>query len=213
MNNRLALASTCGCVALIAGTAFAVEDNERVPDLSSTVILPIERIVIPIERTAIPIEGLALGTVASISPLAKQAMTLSETSEAIEVTVVGDEIRLSILGDVLFAFDSDAIEPDGARVLEELAAFLRASDIEAVLVEGHTDSIGSASYNLELSERRAQAAINWLIENEQLSDIEFTPEGHGFERPVADNAHPDGSDNPEGRQQNRRVEFVIDESD
>ena len=195
----------------MASMALAADDDMRAPDLSSAVILPVERVVLPIERTVIPIEGIALGTVASVSSLAKQAMTLSDSSDTIETTVVDDQIRLSISGDVLFDFDSDAIQPEGAQVLEELADLLSESDIEAVLVEGHTDSIGAASYNLPLSERRAQSAIDWLTENEGLSDIEFTPEGHGFERPVADNTHSDGSDNPEGRQQNRRVEFVIDE--
>ncbi|PAU74570.1 OmpA family protein [Halomonas salipaludis] len=211
MSSRLAFTAAWGGIALMASMAFAADDDMRAPDLPSAVILPVERVVLPIERTVIPIEGIALGTVVSVSSLAEQAMTLSDSSDTIETTVVDDQIRLSISGDVLFDFDSDAIQPEGAQVLEELAALLSESDIEAVLVEGHTDSIGSASYNLQLSERRAQSAIDWLTENEGLSGIEFTPEGHGFERPVADNTHSDGSDNPEGRQQNRRVEFVIDE--
>jgi outer membrane protein OmpA-like peptidoglycan-associated protein len=83
--------------------------------------------------------------------------------------------------------------------------------IRSVLVEGHTDSIGSAEYNLDLSERRAQSATEWLVGNGDLTDIEFAQEGFGFERPVADNTQADGTDNPEGRRQNRRVEFVLDD--
>ena len=76
-------------------------------------------------------------------------------------------------------------------------------------IEGHTDSIGSANYNQQLSERRASAVKDWLVSHSDLPDS--TPiKGYGKTRPVAPNTNPDGSDDPTGRQKNRRVEVVVD---
>ena len=79
-----------------------------------------------------------------------------------------------------------------------------------ILITGHTDSKGSDAYNQRLSLARAQAVKNWfeakgLQQNYQL-------EGLGATRPIAPNTHPDGSDNPEGRAQNRRVEIIVNKT-
>jgi OOP family OmpA-OmpF porin len=72
-----------------------------------------------------------------------------------------------------------------------------------VRVEGHTDSVASESYNQGLSERRARSVADWLAENGVDGD-RLTTRGWGETRPVAEN------DTPEGRQQNRRVELIIE---
>jgi photosystem I P700 chlorophyll a apoprotein A2 len=78
-----------------------------------------------------------------------------------------------------------------------------------VSVEGHTDAIGTADYNQRFSLDRARAVKEWLVSHR------FAPEstairGYGKDRPVAPNARPDGSDDPDGRRQNRRVDVVVD---
>jgi integral membrane sensor domain MASE1 len=76
-------------------------------------------------------------------------------------------------------------------------------------IDGHTDAIGSLSYNRQLSEARAKTVKDWLVTREYISAS--TPiTGYGKIRPISPNTNPDGSDNPIGRQKNRRVEILID---
>lgn len=73
----------------------------------------------------------------------------------------------------------------------------------------HTDGKGSDAYNQKLSERRADSVRQWLGQKEGLAQVKMTTQGFGAARPVAPNTNKDGSDNPEGRQKNRRVEIVL----
>jgi OmpA-OmpF porin, OOP family len=77
-----------------------------------------------------------------------------------------------------------------------------------VTIEGHTDSIGSESYNQRLSERRALAVKHYLVSRGVAGDRLDTV-GYGESRPVAPNKTPDGKDNPEGRAMNRRAELKV----
>lgn len=103
---------------------------------------------------------------------------------------------------ILFAFDSDEMVGNYHDVLEELAAFLQ-SGFRELIVEGHTDSIGSDAYNDKLSLRRALAIKRYLITKFQMNGSKIRTIGYGERRPIADNG------NYQGRQQNRRVEFEI----
>ena len=76
-------------------------------------------------------------------------------------------------------------------------------------IEGHTDGKGSPPYNQKLSVRRADAVKTWLLRQADLKKIHFVTAGFGATRPVAPNTKPDGSDDPDGRQKNRRVELII----
>ena len=80
-----------------------------------------------------------------------------------------------------------------------------------MLIEGHTDSKGSSEANLALSKKRAESVRNWLV-NEKGISATITTEGLGETRPVAPNRNPDGTDNPEGRQKNRRVTITVEKS-
>jgi outer membrane protein OmpA-like peptidoglycan-associated protein len=86
---------------------------------------------------------------------------------------------------------------------------LKAHEGAAVLVEGHTDAKGNEAYNQSLSERRAASVRDWLVKNAALSKSRFSTRGYGKTRPVADNTKSDGSDDPKGRERNRRVEIVV----
>ena len=116
--------------------------------------------------------------------------------------------RLVVAADALFAFDRTELSKEAAVVLAELGPQL-ADAKGKVTVEGHTDAVGPDDYNRTLSERRARAVRGWLAEHG------FAPAatpivGYGESKPVAANVHPDGSDDPEGRQKNRRVEVVVE---
>lgn len=120
----------------------------------------------------------------------------------------GNRILVSLPGDVLFDFDKDNIREDARPVLAQLAAALQAMPDAPIQIIGHTDAKGSDDYNQDLSERRAASVAVWLAEL-GIDEDRMTHDGHGETRPVAPNQHDDGSDDPEGRQKNRRVDFVI----
>jgi OOP family OmpA-OmpF porin len=104
---------------------------------------------------------------------------------------------------VFFDFDSSVIKPEFAVVLEEEAAkILRQKEHKGIIIEGHTDSIGTVEYNQLLSERRSNA-IKELLVSKGLSASILTAKGVGEEKPIADNT------TKEGRAQNRRVEFHV----
>ncbi len=112
-----------------------------------------------------------------------------------------EEGRFSTTG-ILFDTGSATIRPESAGVLKSLATVLKAHPDMKVRIIGHTDSAGEEKANLELSERRA-AAVRSLLEKEyDLTGSRFETAGKGEQEPTADNS------TPEGRAQNRRVEFI-----
>lgn len=119
------------------------------------------------------------------------------------------EIRIEMSADVLFDFDRADIKKEAKPSLEKVADILREHSRAAVSVEGHTDGKGSAAYNQALSERRAASVARWLKGRKGLNKVRFDVRGFGASKPVAPNAKPDGSDDPDGRQKNRRVEIVV----
>jgi outer membrane protein OmpA-like peptidoglycan-associated protein len=126
---------------------------------------------------------------------------------AFEVIVSGCEERLRVGADFLFDFDRAELRADAEPTLEEIAARL-ASQHNPVLIEGHTDGKGSDAYNQALSERRA-GAVRASLTARGLPVERLAVRGYGKMHPVADNVRSDGSDDPVGRQKNRRVEVVV----
>lgn len=114
----------------------------------------------------------------------------------------GDEVIVTMPQDLLFAFDSTEVRPDLRRDLYTVAGSLREYPDTTVEVVGHTDNVGSAAYNQDLSQRRADAVARILI-NEGVAPRRVVAYGRGEDQPVASNY------TAEGRAQNRRVEIVI----
>lgn len=106
------------------------------------------------------------------------------------------------LGDVLFDTAQATLKPGAYATIDRLAEALKAEPERQVIIEGHTDSVGSDEYNQGLSERRAQAVQSALLERGVASN-QIRALGKGESVPVASN------DNPGGRQQNRRVEMIF----
>ncbi len=106
------------------------------------------------------------------------------------------------LGDVLFEFNQADLINGAARNLDPLVKALNKDPEQSVIVEGHTDNIGSKEYNLSLSERRADAVKAYLV-SQGITETRVSTEGLGFEFPVASN------ETNAGRQQNRRVEIIL----
>jgi len=115
--------------------------------------------------------------------------------------------------EALFPFDKASMHESSKEVLDDVADLIILTGRKMVTVEGHTDNIGDSSYNLDLSMKRAETVKNYLVAVEGLSSYKITSAGLGEQRPIAPNQNADGSDNPEGRQLNRRVEVHIRKQD
>ncbi len=105
-----------------------------------------------------------------------------------------------VLRDVNFEFDSAQLTPSAEAILDGVSEKLMTNDQLRIRLEGHTDSVGPAAYNKELSQRRADSVKSYLV-NKGFSADNITTIGYGEEQPVASN------DTAEGRAQNRRVEL------
>jgi len=133
--------------------------------------------------------------------LAERAAQLEALLNDIQA-VKTDRGYVVTIGDVLFATDQATLNPSGTSTLRKLADVMTQNPNRTVLVEGFTDSTGSASYNQDLSQRRANAVATALTQMGVPRDrISMKAYGQAF--PVASN------DNASGRQQNRRVEIVL----
>ncbi|MGQ4659993.1 OmpA family protein [Lysobacter sp. F6437] len=122
----------------------------------------------------------------------------------------GCPVPVSIdLKGVNFDFDKSTLRPDAVAILSEAVQILQRYPDLKVEVAGHTDSKGTDAYNQALSERRATAVYDYLTSNGIDASRMVGPNGYGESRPIAPNTNPDGSDNPEGRAQNRRTELNV----
>jgi outer membrane protein OmpA-like peptidoglycan-associated protein len=106
------------------------------------------------------------------------------------------------LGDVLFETGKADLRPGALRNLYPLVTFLQKYPERRVVIEGHTDNVGSDAYNLDLSQRRADAVRDFLLQN-GVKAAQMSMRGYGKASPVASN------NTAGGRQQNRRVELII----
>lgn len=137
------------------------------------------------------------------------ASGLSSSIQDLRVKETATEIRIELAADVLFDFDKADIKPVAQGALKQVASVIRERAKGQVRIQGHTDAKGSDAYNQRLSARRADAVKAWLVSKEGLGKVAFATQGFGAKRPVASSTKPDGSDDPEGRQKNRRVEIVV----
>ena len=133
---------------------------------------------------------------------AREAEELQRQIDTLEAEATERGLVLT-LGDVLFATGSAEIQGGTNQNLEKLVTFLKQYPERQVLIEGHTDNVGSAAFNETLSRQRAESVRRFLI-SRGIDSGRLSVSGYGFERPVASN------DAAMGRQQNRRVEVVIE---
>ena len=132
----------------------------------------------------------------------QQAKELEQKIPGATVSRVGEGIAVSFPSGILFPFNSTEILPDGRANLQQLANSLKDYPNSDVLIVGHADSVGTDAYNLDLSQRRAQAASAYLqslgVPASRLHSV-----GKGESEPIESN------DTDAGRARNRRVEVAI----
>lgn len=133
----------------------------------------------------------------------KQAKEIKETLPGAEVERVGEGIKVTLPESIVnFAFDSSELTATAKTNLDKLSEVLINNPDTNINIYGHTDSKGSDSYNLSLSDRRANSVKNYLV-SKGIAGSRLFPMGMGEKEPVA------GNDTDAGRAQNRRVEFAI----
>ena len=181
------------------------------PDNKKTVVAAkeaVERLgkdkgAIPISYKTVDIIGLGAIVISG------KSVTVEETLKDLQAKMVGTEIQISLSGDVLFDFDKRDIRPEAKKTMYKIAKVIKELQKKNILIEGHTDSQGSDSYNLKLSQKRADSVKAWFLEKRALNQVQLLTKGYGESKPITPNSNPDGSDNPEGRAKNRRVEIRI----
>ncbi len=110
---------------------------------------------------------------------------------------------------ILFEFDSSELTAESKAQIEKGILRTLVENPEIIVELGaHTDNKGADSYNKRLSQQRAESVVNY-IKSRGISSQRLVAKGYGADQPVAPNSNPDGSDNPEGRAQNRRTEFKV----
>ena len=182
--------------------------------------------VLDIQGKVLDIVGLGGNAQGASSPITGQVMSLGAAIQALKDSGTGiavtetpkppalqskatpkREVKIYLPADVLFDFDKADLLPEAGPVLERVATVLKTDPNASATIEGHTDGKGSDQYNQPLSERRAQSVRQWLIAHGVTSSMDAR--GFGKTRPVAPNTLPNGADNPDGRQKNRRVEITF----
>jgi outer membrane protein OmpA-like peptidoglycan-associated protein len=113
-----------------------------------------------------------------------------------------------VMDNVYYDFDKATLRSESYAALDKLAALLNAHPGITIELSAHTDNKGSEAYNQRLSEARARACVAYLI-NKGIDKNRLQARGYGSTQPIAPNVNEDGSDNPEGRQRNRRTEFKV----
>lgn len=132
----------------------------------------------------------------------KQARELEQNIEGATVERVGEGIQVTFASGLLFGFDSNVLLPAAKTNLQQLAASLEKYPGTNIVIIGHTDDVGTESYNQGLSERRATSAASYLM-SQGVSGERLITRGLGESEPKA------GNDTEAGRQTNRRVEVAI----
>ncbi|MBX2932670.1 MAG: OmpA family protein [Ferruginibacter sp.] len=112
------------------------------------------------------------------------------------------------LNNVFFDFDKYSLRPESFVELDRVVNFLNEYPNIEIEMSAHTDSKGADEYNMVLSDNRARSVMEYIL-SKGIAASRIVSHGYGETKPVAPNANPDGSDNPDGRQLNRRVEFKI----
>jgi outer membrane protein OmpA-like peptidoglycan-associated protein len=159
-----------------------------------------------LEGGAQNVGGKGEGTAGASSALKSEVVDLKAAGAEIKETAA--EIKISLQGEILFDFDKSNLRPAAESTLMQVAKVIQSYPRARVLIEGYTDSKGSDSYNVKLSDRRAVSVKSWFAQHGVAANSMQT-HGWGAAKPVAPNTNPDGSDDPDGRQKNRRVEITI----
>jgi outer membrane protein OmpA-like peptidoglycan-associated protein len=153
--------------------------------------------------------GVSSGVIGVSSGVIGVSSGVKGVMEDLGAKVTEQEITIELAADFLFDFDKYVLKAEAIPSLRKVGEVVKAYPKAPLLIEGHTDGKGTHPYNMKLSENRALSVKNWLVQNAGVDPARITTAGLAETKPVAPNTNPDGSDNPQGRQKNRRVSFTL----
>jgi len=144
----------------------------------------------------------------SVDPAGLKELVTNITFDTLMVLDKIDKDRRFALDNIYYEYNKDNINTGAAKELDKLVQLLIDNPEIRIELGSHTDSVDDNAYNLNLSQRRANSAVKYLVQHGIAPD-RLEAKGYGEEFPIARNTNPDGTDNPVGRQKNRRTEFRI----
>jgi outer membrane protein OmpA-like peptidoglycan-associated protein len=153
------------------------------------------------------VSGYSNGSLPFYAPSDEEAELLMNPAICLVKDVPAVE-EVVVMDNVYYDFDKATLKSASHVSLDKLAEMMTTHPGLVIELSAHTDNIGNESYNQRLSEARAQACVAYLI-SKGIDKSRLQAKGYGSTQPIAPNTHDDGSDNPEGRQQNRRTEFKV----
>jgi outer membrane protein OmpA-like peptidoglycan-associated protein/tetratricopeptide (TPR) repeat protein len=160
-----------------------------------------------LEEANYKLNGSKEGFWPSIESLKMEEIT-AQNGDTITKVLVMRPVNRAVVENVYFAFDMKDIREMYSDEMDTVISLMMKYPELLVRIEGHTDSKGSDGYNSALSDRRAAEAKKYML-SKGISEERVIAKGFGETAPIAPNENPDGSDNPEGRAKNRRVEFKL----
>ncbi|MFM7022645.1 MAG: OmpA family protein [Flavobacteriales bacterium] len=141
----------------------------------------------------------------------KTITTTTYITDTSEIKIFPEPIAMNKeyrMNNIYFDYDKATLTPESVKELEKMVLFMKDNPELVIEVAAHTDNKGAPDYNLKLSQARAKSVADYLIAK-GIPVNRLVAKGYGMTQPIAFNTMPDGSDNPEGRQQNRRIIFKI----
>jgi len=164
----------------------------------------------PSPVTAAPSAAAPAAPPASPAPLSRHApRSLAQLKAALHVESIDHGFRLVVAADDLFGLNGASLQAEADSELQDIAQLIADTHTRDVVIAGHTDSNGNDDDNQKLSQQRADAVGGWLTAHGGKRPAEFVEKGYGRTRPMAPNHNADGSDNPQGRAKNRRIEITL----
>jgi outer membrane protein OmpA-like peptidoglycan-associated protein len=204
--------------------AIQPEEDKPLNDLFAELIQPVAPVVAAVTpSTAQPQPAGAVIAETAVTadaatpaiPTTSQPIEIKDTTKEAPATAVAPAVipaapapRAIDLTPVYFNFDNFLLTADGEAQLQKIYRLMKDYPAVRVRLIGHADAKGTADYNLVLSQKRARTTLQYLL-NLGIEESRLSSTGLGEKNFVAINSNPDGTDNPEGRQLNRRVEYEI----
>ena len=209
-------------VRTISGTVVDCASNAALPGVSVNIVDTINNKVITEKVT--DSTGTYSFTIDEFQPLKATATRTGYFTNSIRFNQPADEeaeillnqpICLDLIPEkpitvenVYYDFNESSLKPESFPSLDNLVILLNENPTMSIELSAHTDSKGTDEYNLKLSDARAQSVVNYLI-TKGIDMNRLVAKGYGESQPVESNTNPDGTDNPQGREKNRRTEFKV----
>ncbi len=210
----------------ISGVVIRCDNNNPMTDVTVKIMDTIRNVVVSTHTTAM--DGSYSFTLEDFQPLKAVASSDGYYDNALTFFAPADEnlhvLRndnlclekkfppavgvVEELENIYYEFDEYNLLPASFPTLDKLANNLKENPNVVIELAGHTDSKGGEVYNQQLSQKRAQSCVSYLI-SKGVSARQLVAKGYGKTVPVAENTNADGSDNTEGRAKNRRTEFKV----